>query len=292
MIKYNPKLWFTHIFKLYKSDTLKMLFPEIILVSVYTWGINFLLHKDFPDSNLKLFKNAYSIHTLIGFVMGLLLVFRTNTAYDRWWEGRKQWGALVNNTRHAAVKINTLIPDSDEKADFIQLIIAFPAVLKNHLREINNIEELDLKEELKRELKKYDHLPNGLATLMYKQLNKWKSNKIITDVDLLLIDKEIKSFVDILGACERIKNTPIPFSYTIFIKKFIFIYVLTLPFGFIPDFGYWSIGITAFVFYVFVSIEIIAEEIEDPFGLDDNDLPTNELSEKISANIQEINRNS
>jgi len=291
MIKYNPKLWFTHIFKLYKSDTLRMLFPEILVVAAYTWAINFLLNKYLPEFNVKLFKNAYSIHTLIGFVMGLLLVFRTNTAYDRWWEGRKQWGALVNNTRHSAIKINSLLPDSEEKSDFIQLIIAFPAVLKNHLRDINNVDELDLRDELKNELKKYDHLPNGLGAMMYTQLNKWKTNNTVSDIDILLIDKEIKSFIDILGACERIKNTPIPFSYTIFIKKFIFIYVLTLPFGFIPDFGYWTIGITAFVFYVFVSIELIAEEIEDPFGTDDNDLPTNELSEKIKININEIESN-
>lgn len=291
MIKYNPKLWFAHIFKLYKSDTLRMLFPEILVVTAYTWGINFLLNKYFPEFNVKLFKNAYSIHTLIGFVMGLLLVFRTNTAYDRWWEGRKQWGALVNNTRHAAIKIDSLIPDSDEKNDFIQLIIAFPATLKNHLRDINDVDELDLRDELKNELKKYTHLPNGLGAMMYAQLNKWKANNTCSDIDILLIDKEIKSFIDILGACERIKNTPIPFSYTIFIKKFIFIYVLTLPFGFIPDFGYWTMGITAFVFYVFVSIELIAEEIEDPFGTDDNDLPTNELSEKIKININEIESN-
>src|SRR5690606_31093366 len=131
------------------------------------------------------------------------------------WEGRKQWGALVNNTRHAAIKINSLLPDGDEKNNFIQLISCFPMVLKNHLRDINEIDSLDLKDDLKNELIKYIHLPNGLTNLMYAQLNKWKTDKTISDVDILLIDKEIKSFVDILGACERIKNTPIPFSYTI-----------------------------------------------------------------------------
>lgn len=291
MIKYNPKLWFTHIFKLYKSDTLRMLFPEIILIALYTWGINFLLNKYFPEFNTKLFKNAYSIHTLVGFVMGLLLVFRTNTAYDRWWEGRKQWGALVNNTRHAAIKIQSLLSDSEEKSDFIQLISSFPLTLRNHLRDNRDIDELPISNQLKEKLEKYDHLPNGLTSLMYEQLSKWKNNNTLSEIDILLLDKEIKNFVDILGACERIKNTPIPFSYTLFIKKFIFIYVLTLPFGFIPDFGYWTIAVTSFVFYVFVSIELIAEEIEDPFGLDDNDLPTDELSLKIKGNIEEIKSN-
>jgi ion channel-forming bestrophin family protein len=288
MIKYNPKLWFSHIFKLYKSDTLKILLPEIILISIYTWAINFILIKFFPEFNLKVFKNAFSIHTLLGFVMGLLLVFRTNTAYDRWWEGRKHWGALVNNTRYAAIKAQSLLPRNNETKDFIELIAAFPYSLKNHLRDIHTYEDLEISSEFKVTLKNYNHIPNGLISLMYQKLNTWKKNKTISDIDLLLFDKEIKNFIDILGACERIKNTPIPFSHTLFIKKFIFIYVLTIPFGFIPDFGYWSIPIGSFVFYVFVSIEIIAEEIEDPFGLDDNDLPLDELSDKIKTNIKEI----
>lgn len=288
MIKYNPKLWFRHIFRFHKSDTFRMLLLEMVLVAFYTWGINFLLLKYFPDFDAKFFKNAYSIHTLVGFVMGLLLVFRTNTAYDRWWEGRKHWGALVNNTRYASVKINTLLPDGKEKENFIKLIKAFPHALKNHLRNITNLEDLNLSGDLLEDIKKYDHVPNGLINMMYHQLNLWKKNKAISDVDMLLLDKEVKNFIDILGACERIKNTPIPYSYTLFIKKFIFIYILTLPFGFIPDFGYYTIGITTFVFYVFVSIELVAEEIEDPFGTDDNDLPTSELSVKINENIDEL----
>jgi putative membrane protein len=291
MIKYNPKLWFTHIFHFYKSDTLRILFPEIILVGLYTWILNYGLHYFFPSLNFKLFKNAYAIHTLVGFVMGMLLVFRTNTAYERWWEGRKLWGSLVNNSRHLAIKTTYLIPESNEQKEFLALIQSFPMVLKHHLRDQKNISEVLLSEEKKQKLLSYQHLPNGLISMMYEKLHFWKENKTLSDVDLLLLDQEIKNFTDIMGACERIKNTPIPFSYTLFIKKFIFIYILTLPLGFIPDFGYWSVLISGFVFYVFVSIELIAEEIEDPFGTDDNDLPTDELSKKIEQNIDEIAKN-
>ncbi len=291
MIKYNPRLWFTHIFHVYKSDTLRILLPEILIVGVYTWLLNYGLAHFFPEVNMKLFKNAFTIHTLIGFVMGLLLVFRTNTAYERWWEGRKLWGSLVNNTRHLAIKTTHLIEDSNERKTFIALIQAFPFVLKNHLRDEKRFDELNLDEFTLKKLDAFAHLPNGLISLMYEQLAQWKAAKKLSDLDIMLLDQEVKNFTDIMGACERIKNTPIPFSYTLFIKKFIFIYILTLPFGFIPDFGYWTIGITTFVFYVFVSIEMIAEEIEDPFGLDDNDLPTDELSLKIYNNISEIEKN-
>ncbi|HCY89477.1 MAG TPA: hypothetical protein DHV17_04380, partial [Chitinophagaceae bacterium] len=93
---------------------------------------------------------------------------------------------------------------------------------------------------------------------------------------------------DICGACERIKNTPIPYSYSAFIKKFIFIYVLTLPFGFAFNLGYYSIPVTTFIFYVLASLELIAEEIEDPFGQDSNDLPMQRMAEAIGGNIRDI----
>ena len=105
---------------------------------------------------------------------------------------------------------------------------------------------------------------------------------------MIVIDKELKSFFDIMGACERIKNTPIPFSYSIFLKKFIFFYIITLPIGFVAYFEYWAIPISVFVFYVLVSLEIIAEEIEMPFGRDANDLPTQKLADMIRGNVNEI----
>ena len=109
-----------------------------------------------------------------------------------------------------------------------------------------------------------------------------------TSEEFLLIDINLKSFADIIGACERIRNTPIPYSYSIFLKKFIFIFVTTIPLALVVDFGYWSALIVAFIFYVLVSMEILAEEIEDPFGFDDNDLPTDDLCAKIRNNVEEI----
>jgi putative membrane protein len=93
---------------------------------------------------------------------------------------------------------------------------------------------------------------------------------------------------DICGACERIKNTPIPYSYSTFIKKFIFFYVITMPFGFAITMGLFTIPVTVFMFYVLASLELIAEEIEDPFGLDSNDLPMQKIAENIRHNVEDI----
>ena len=110
----------------------------------------------------------------------------------------------------------------------------------------------------------------------------------ITGDQLLFINSELQSFTDICGACERIKNTPIPFSYSVFIKKFIFFYIMTLPFGYVFQLGFYVVPVVAFIFYVLASLEIIAEEIEDPFGGDENDVPTQKLSENIQRHVSEI----
>jgi putative membrane protein len=124
--------------------------------------------------------------------------------------------------------------------------------------------------------------------MIYERVNElYKSGKITGD-QLINLDKELKDFTDIIGACERIKNTPIPYSYMMYIKKFIFIYIGTLPFGFVTQSGYLTVIIVVLITFVLMSVELIAEEIEDPFGRDVNDLPTDELAGKIKENVREI----
>ena len=110
----------------------------------------------------------------------------------------------------------------------------------------------------------------------------------ISGDQLIILNAEIQSFTDICGACERIKNTPIPYSYSAFIKKFIFFYVMTLPFGYSFSLGYYTAPVVVFIFYVLASLELIAEEIEDPFGGDANDLPTQKISENIKKHVEEL----
>jgi len=285
VIKYNPKIWLSHIFKFYKSDTLKILLPEIMLMGIYTAGICYIeLHY---TGNLSAFKNAIAMHTMVGFVLSLLLVFRTNTAYDRWWEGRKLWGQLVNTSRNAAVKSQYIIKDIETREKLQKLIAAFPVVLKDHLlRKVSgeyNVEDVALNDSRV-------HNPSIVVTKIYNLIKAQADTNKITGEEFLILDREFSQLLEITGACERIKNTPIPFSYSIFIKKFIFIYCFTLPIGLIPDFYYWSVPFSMFIFYVLVSIEILAEEVEDPFGDDENDLPMEEFANRIKNNINEIMR--
>jgi len=287
MVKYNPKNWFLHILSFHKSDTLRILWPEVLVLANITTGICYLESYLIEGDGMYL-KDLTRVYALIGFALSLLLVFRTNTGYDRWWEGRKKWGELVNNSRNIAIKISTTTGNEHIKDLFSRMIPNFGFALKEHLREGVKVDELDLTEIEQKEIEAWDHKPSFITKRMYKTLNDLKSSGEITEIEFLSIDANLQNFSDIAGACERIKHTPIPYSYTLFLKKVIFIYVLTMPIAFVPMFSYWAILITLFVFYALVSMEVLAEEIEDPFGLDANDLPTDEICVKVRGNVKEI----
>jgi len=286
MIKYNPKNWYRLIFALHKSDTLRILWKEMIYIAVFSVSLAFLVIT--YGSHIEALRDLTAVYSLVGFVISLLLVFRTNTAYDRWWEGRKKWGCLVNDTRNLAIKLSTLLTTKEDKDFFKRMIPNFAFATKEHLREGVDFDELELNTEELAFLKQRDHVPNGITQMMYERIHVLKKKGEITEEEFIIIDKNLNALLDSLGGCERIKNTPIPFSYMLFLKKFIIMYVVTLPLAFVSVFGYYAAIISTFIFYVLVSMEVLAEEIEDPFGTDDNDLPTAGLSLKIRENVAEI----
>ena len=291
MITYNPKDWFTFIFRFHKADTLRKLSPLIIGIAVYCWIVAFLELNVFQLSKNSYVNNITVMHTLLSFVISMLLVFRTNTAYDRWWEGRKLWGSLVNNSRNLAIKLNGMLGHEAEshRSFFKKIIPMYASVLAHHLHAEST--RLALDEQEHPELAGLDanrHMPNQVASLMFQRVNRLYEEGKIKGDQLIVLNGELQSFTDIMGACERIKNTPIPFSYSVFIKKFIFFYVMTLPFSFVISLGYLAIPVVAFIFYVLASLELIAEEIEDPFGGDENDLPMTKIASNIKKHVGEI----
>lgn len=286
MVHYNPKDWITFIFRFHKSDTFRKLIPMMILIASYSGIIAFLeieFWKLSKESNLK---NLTLLHTTVGFVLSLMLAYRTNTAYDRWWEGRKLWGALVNNSRNMALKLSAYLNDDQDRVFFKVMIPAFAEVLSNHLKDEALSQSLFEGHDISFDHKK--HKPNQVAAILFERVNElYKAGKISGD-QFIILNAELQSFTDICGACERIKNTPIPYSYNAFIKKFIFFYVMTLPFGFVFSLGYFVIPVVVFIFYVLASLELIAEEIEDPFGKDANDLPLTQIALNIKNHVQEL----
>ncbi|KIC89361.1 bestrophin family protein [Flavihumibacter sp. ZG627] len=290
MISYNTKDWLSVLFNFHKADTFRKLFPMMIVISLYSWGVAYIEVEILKLSQNSTVKNVSIMHNLLGFAISMLLVFRTNTAYDRWWEGRKLWGSLTNNSRNLAVKLNAIlgVDDNINRNFFRKSIPLYASMLRDHLRSEKTRLALDEIDHPELEIDQSRHLPNQVASLMLKRTHDLYRNKQISGDQLITLNNELASFTDICGACERIKNTPIPYSYSVFIKKFIFIYVITLPIGFVFNLGYLVIPVVVFVFYVLASLELIAEEIEDPFGGDANDVPTEKLSQNIKLHVNEI----
>ncbi|MBO9205099.1 MULTISPECIES: bestrophin family protein [Niastella] len=290
MITYNPKDWFTFIFRFHKADTLRQLSPLIIAICIYSWVITFLELHIFMLSKNSHITNITTMHTLLSFVISMLLVFRTNTAYDRWWEGRKLWGSLVNNSRNLAIKLQSMLPVEEEahRAFFRKTIPMYASVLAHHLHAESTRLALDEQEHTELNLDSNRHMPNQVASMLMQRVNRLYEEGKIKGDQLIILNNELLSFTDICGACERIKNTPIPFSYSVFLKKFIFFYVMTLPFSLAISLGYLAIPVVAFIFYVLASLELIAEEIEDPFGSDENDLPMTKMASNIKKHVAEI----
>lgn len=290
MIQYNPKSWFSLIFDVYSRYVIRALFPLILFAGVLTSLLCFL----FIDVMQIVIIDTKAFHSILGVILGLFLVLRTNTAYDRWWEGRKLWGQLVNDTRQLAIKITTFLPEDavEDRAFFKKMIPNITFAMKNHLRDSIMVGELDFGDEkIKKRIIDSTHRPNIINKLLMERIVDINKRGLITADKLFILDKEVKGFTDIIGACERIKTTPIPYSYSMFIKKFLFIYCITLPMTFIGEFGYWSVILVVVAFYFLMSVELISEEIEDPFGKDINDLPLDELCVKIKKNIIEIFNN-
>ncbi|MBK9272390.1 MAG: hypothetical protein IPM48_12425 [Saprospiraceae bacterium] len=285
MVIYNPKDWWKLIFSFHKSDTFRMTWRGMMAVGIYTALVAYIENEIFHAT----FKNTTAIHSLVGFVLSLLLVLRTNTAYDRWWEGRKLWGGMLTSTRNFAFKLNSLPIDEETKASIKNLLVNFFIASKEHLRNGVKIEILiPVNEPSLQKLESSSHVPNLIVKTIYHIILNLKNN--ISDEKIKMLDQELGNLTHHLGACERIKRTPMPYSYNLYLKKILFIYIFTMPIGFVREFGYWAVPIVALLFYVFTSIEILAEEIEDPFGLEPNDLPTDELTENISKNLDEIFR--
>ncbi len=286
MVQYNPKDWITFIFRIHKSETFRKLFPMMIFISFYTGLICFLDLNVFDIKADSPVRNITMLHTTVGFVLSLLLAYRTNTAYDRWWEGRKLWGSLVNNSRNLALKLSTVLKDDADKKYFRKIIPAYASILAKHLADEEISKELFIDFDI--EIDHNKHKPNQVAKMIFHKINQLYESKKISGEQLLFINNELIAFTEVCGACERIKNTPIPYSYSAFIKKFIFIYTMTLPIGFVLALKYYSIPVVVFIFYVLASLELIAEEIEEPFGNDDNDLPTQKLAANIKKHVEEL----
>lgn len=246
-------------------------------------------------------KSAPELHAALSLIVGWLLVFRTNTAHARWWEARTLWGALINASRNLALKVSRLGSISnDDKRSVEKLIADFAVALKHHLRQepaaqsmiqgltsrpVDRIGNQPLAEP---EPANPKHVPLAISAEIYRLMGKWKASGVIDGDELRVIDAEALRLMDICGACERIQKTRIVRSYRVFARQVVLLFLLTLPWGIVQSFGWWTVPLTAMTAYFMLGLEIVAEHVEEPFGYDDDDLDLEGMCRTIENSVKEI----
>jgi ion channel-forming bestrophin family protein len=236
-------------------------------------------YADFADLPSHLFSS-------FGLVLSLVLVFRTNRAYDRWWEARTLWGKLVNISRSLAIKAKQLSGlDQPERVDLHRTIAGFAFALKEHLRSGVQLKDVPGWES---EQTAPAHVPSWLMTQLYGQFKMWENDNRIAPEELLVIDAEAHEFLNVCGGCERIRNTLIAGSYRSYALKCLILYLLALPWGLVQELGWITIPAVMLIGYMMIGLETIADDVEEPFGFDLDDLDLDRLCKTIDVTTAEI----
>jgi ion channel-forming bestrophin family protein len=273
----------------FRGSVIPSILPRVLVCGGFGIFISFLHFLNLPVSLPILSSIVPSI------VLGLLLVFRTNTAYDRFWEGRKFWGNLINNVRNLARLMWVAIDEKDpqdiiEKKSALRLLVAFAVALKLHLRQepVNSELEPLMSPSQYEKLKSMNNPPIEVAFWIGDYLNTQYDRNCVDVYQLTAMNELLNSMIDTLGSCERILRTPMPLAYAIHLKQLLLLYCFALPFQMVKDLTWGTGPIVALVSFTLFGIEEIGIEIENPFGHDANDLPLDNICATMRRNIEDL----
>jgi len=281
------------LFLLLRGSILPRILPtllvNIVVATLVTWS-----HGDLWDLKITLSTIPF---TLIGLPLSIFLGFRNNSAYDRFWEGRKLWGGLVLLCRNLARQCVGLIDDprpavaanglQDVRVRMVQRAIAFVQVLRDRLRgqPTDPAIAARLLATEYAEMMNAANKPDFLMLAMGADLQRCIRERKIEPCLAANIDTTLSSMTAAAASCERIKNTPIPFSYTLLLHRTAYLYCFLLPFGLVDSIGFMTPFVVAIVAYTFFGLDALGDELEEPFGLDPNDLPLDALCRAIEIDL-------
>lgn len=283
MIDYEPHHWRDHFFD--ARGSMARAIGLRALVCAGSALVITLVHYRWHE-----FESTEKVHALIGTSLSLLLVFRTNASYDRFWEARKLWGAIINETRNLARSTSVLLAADDALvARIIRLDVAFPYAAMNLLRGKRGLGPVAA------ELSPADaalcdaqHAPLAITRAISHAIAEAQRRGLISDIQQSVLEQNLQQLIDYIGGCERIRRTPLPFAYVVHLRRALAIYCGTLPMALVEHFGWITIPVTFLVAYVLLGIEEIGVEIEEPFGTDDNDLPLDRFCTTIEQNLRAL----
>jgi ion channel-forming bestrophin family protein len=282
--------WFRAALQL-KGTTLPIVLPRIFFFGGFGLLIS-LMHAFQPSINFQALGDL-TTNVACNLVLGLLLVFRTNTAYEKFWEGRKAWGGLVVNIRNLAreIQVNITATESTvqaEKKAVLKLLAAFAVATKLRLRHQKPTDELSSLIPAHRlpSLEQASNPPLEIILWIGHYLQQNYQQNHIDSSQRWAMSNLLNELVAGLTSCERILTTPIPLAYTIYLKRLILLYCFVLPFGLVEKLDWWTGFVVAIISFILLGVEEIGSEIEDPFGTDPNDLPLDQLCHAILTDLE------
>ena len=282
MIDYDPHSWRRALIGIH-GTRFTVIVARALAITVITTAITVVHFYVAPMS----VPGATTIHSILSVALGLLLVFRTNQSYDRWWEGRKLWGAMVNTCRNLARSVSVHLAQQPARVrPVVALLTAFPEASMFSLRgrpwEPSALEADDAEF-----VQGKKHRVTAVAQRLTHHLKAARDAGALSDFVMVSLEHKVAELIDIIGACERIHKTPLPFAYVVHLRRSLVAYCATLPFAMLANFGWSTIPIVFAVTYVLLGIEEIGVEIEDPFEGDLNDLPLEAITATIQGNVAE-----
>lgn len=281
--------WLKMLF-IWRGSVLKKIIVQLSVILLFSLSIYFFKGKIF---DYKVHLNP-TIFTLLGLALAIFMGFCNSASYDRFWEGRKLWGSLVIETRSLTRQILSLVNDpstgaKEEKEKMIKLISAFGWSLNYQLRDKSGTEHLTklLSPEHAEQLKGKKIIPSIILGFIADWLNEQQRKGNIDTIVMTSMDHQLNQFSNILGGCERIHNTPLPFAYSVLLHRTVYLYCFWLPFGLVDSLGWMMPLIVLLISYTFIALDAIIQEIGEPFGEEENDLALNSICRTIEYSIFE-----
>jgi putative membrane protein len=286
----RPRPSLLQLFFILRGSVITRIFPQVVLVFALS-ALVVTLHRVRPDLVTGVNSAPYA---LLGIALSIFLGFRNNACYDRWWEARKEWGRLITAARDFARQ--TLILNAKAgaaptgiRATLLQLAVAFAQALVCHLRPGQDAAKARAKlpADLLGAFDASRNPPDVILRRMGAVAADLLARAQISDIQFGILDATIGRMSGVLAACERIRNTPVPFGYTLLLHRTAYIFCFLLPFGFADALGWGTPFASALVAYTFFGLDALGDELEEPFGNLPNGLPIQALADTIEINLRE-----
>ncbi|WP_077962080.1 bestrophin family protein [Ensifer adhaerens] len=278
------------LFFILRGSVIQRIFPQVLFVFALS---AFVVWAHRVDPGLVPSVNSGPF-ALLGIALSVFLGFRNNACYDRWWEARKDWGQLIFTARDLARQTLVLTETGTASAvearqRLLNIAIAFAHALVCYLRPGSDGSRplARLPADLVPDYQTSRNGPDFLLREMGRALASLRASGAISDVQWVLFDGTVGKMSAVLAACERIRNTPVPFGYTLLLHRTAYLFCFLLPFGFADALGWATPFVTALVAYTFFGLDALGDELEEPFGVLPNDLPIVALAETIEINLRE-----